>query len=140
MPGVTARLRGLKPGSEAPIPDTLGAHLLQRRHELGHRRIDAARIIGTNWKSLMWWERDEREPIDRSWPAIIAYLGREPWPEPKSLGEKLLAERRRRGLAICEAAAAMGVDETTFWWWESGKRHPRYPRTKALVVAFLSGG
>jgi DNA-binding transcriptional regulator YiaG len=112
---------------------------MQRRRELGHRRVDAARIIGTSWKSLMWWERNEREPLDRSWPAIIAYLDREPWHEPRTLGEQLLAERRRRGLAICEAATAMCVDETTFWWWESGRRTPRYPRTKALVAAFLGG-
>jgi transcriptional regulator with XRE-family HTH domain len=57
----------------------------------------------------------------------------------QTLGQQLLAERRRRGLAICEAAAAMGVDETTLWWWESGKRAPRYPRTKAIVMEFLSG-
>ena len=53
----------------------------------------------------MWWERNERVPLDRSWPAIIAYLGCEPWQEPQTLGENLLAERRRRGLAVCEAAA-----------------------------------
>lgn len=38
---------------------------------------------------------------------------------------------------IFEAAAVAGVDEATFWWWESGRRQPRYPRTKALVAAFL---
>ena len=137
MPGVTASLRAAKPGLEAVAPDTLGAFLLQRRRELGHRRVDAARIIGANWKSLMWWERNEREPLDHSWPAIIGYLGREPWPEPQCLAEQLLAERRRRGLSICEAAAAMGVDETSFWWWENGKRHPHHSRTKALIAAFL---
>lgn len=73
----------------------------------------------------MWWERNERRPLDRSWPAIIAYLGREPWREPQTLGAQLLAERRRRGLTIFEAGAAMGVSETTLWWWESSKRTPR---------------
>ena len=107
---------------------------------MGHRRVDAARIIGASWKSLMWWERNEREPLDRFWPAIIGYLGCEPWPEARTLGERLAAERRRRGFAIFEAAAILGVDETTFWWWESGARAPRYPRTKALVEGFLRGG
>jgi hypothetical protein len=27
----------------------------------------------------MWWERNEREPLGRFGPAIIAYLGREPY-------------------------------------------------------------
>lgn len=138
MPGVTARLRAQKPEIAREDAETLGAQLRQRRREFGHRRIDAARLIGVDPKSLTWWERDEREPLDRSWPALIAYLGRVPWPPPTSLSEQLLAERRRRGLAIFEAAAAAGVDETTFRWWESGRRLPRYPRTKALVARFLS--
>lgn len=139
MPGVGTRLRARKPELTAECDGTLGAQLRQRRRELGHRRIDAARLIGVDPKSLMSWERNEREPLDRSWPAILGYLGCEPWPTPATFGEQLLAERRRRGLAICEAAAVMGVDETTFWWWESGRRVPRYPRTKALVAAFLGG-
>jgi transcriptional regulator with XRE-family HTH domain len=94
-------------------------------------------MIGVDPRSLLWWERGERESSDRSWPAPIAYLGQEPWPAPQSLGERLLAERRRRGLFIFEAAKIAGVDETTFWWWESGRRKPRYPRTKALAAQFL---
>ena len=137
MPGVEAALRALKPQMATEQGEALGALLLRRRRELGHRRVDAAKIIGTSWKSLMWWERNERVPSDRFWPAIIAYLGREPWSEPQGLGERLLAERRRRGLLMSEAAKVAGVDETTFWWWESGRRSPRYPRTLALVARFL---
>jgi DNA-binding XRE family transcriptional regulator len=85
----------------------------------------------------MWWERDARVPPEPSWPSIIAYLGREPWRRPETLAERLRAERRRRGLFISEAAAIAGVDETTFAWWESGRRLPRYLRTKALVAQFL---
>jgi transcriptional regulator with XRE-family HTH domain len=120
--------------------DTLGAQLRRRRRERGHRRIDAARLIGIDPKSLLWWERDARKPLDPSWPSIIAYLGREPWRRPETLAERLLAERRRRGLSISEAAAIAGVEETTFWWWESGRRLPRYPRTKSLVAGFLGDG
>jgi len=137
MPGVEAALLAPKPELAAEQGETLAAQLLRRRRELGHRRVDAAQFIGTSWKSLMWWERAEREPSVRCWPAIIKYLAREPWPEPQSLGEQLMAERRRRGLFIFEAAALAGVDETTFGSWESGLRSPRYPRTKALVARFL---
>jgi len=35
------------------------------------------------------------------------------------------------GPAIFEAAAAAGVDETASWWWKTGRRLPRYARTKA---------
>jgi len=137
MPGVEAVLRALKPETVAEQGDTLGAQLRRRRRELGHRRIDAARLIGIDPKSLLWWERDAREPLERAWPSIIAYLGREPWRRQEVLAERLLAERRRRGLSISEAAAIAGVDQTTFAWWESGRRLPRYPRTKMLVAQFL---
>ena len=137
MPGVGAVLGAHKPETLVEQGDTLGAQLRRRRRELGHRRIDAARLIGIDPKSLMRWERDAREPREPSWPSVIAYLGREPWRTPETLAQRLLAERRRRGLFISEAAAIAGVDETTFWWWESGRRLPRYPRTKALVAQFL---
>ncbi len=107
MVGVDAQLTSRKPGLEEEEDQSLGAQLRRRRRKLRHRRIDAARLIGTNWKSLMLWERNEREPHDQSWPAIIAYLDREPWHEPVTLGDRLRAERRRRGLAIFEAASAM---------------------------------
>lgn len=120
MPGLTASLRAPEPFAEAPEPSTVGEHLIQRQRVLGHRTVDSARIIGTNRKSLVRWERIEREPLDRSSPAIMAYLRYATWQEPHTLREQLLAERRRGGLPIYEAAAATCVDETTAWWWESG--------------------
>ena len=137
MPGVEAVLKAHKPEIAAEHGETLGAQLRRCRRERGHRRVDAARLIGIDPKSLLWWERDAREPLERSWPLVIAYLGREPWRMPETLAERLLAERRRRGMSISEAAAIAGVDETTFGSWESGRRLPRYPRTKALVAQFL---
>ena len=77
----------------------------------------------------MWWERDERPPYVSGYPGIIRFLGYEPWPEPRSLAETLLAERRRRGLSIAAAATAAGVDEGTWRHWERGDwkvtRHTR---------------
>jgi hypothetical protein len=42
----------------------------------------------------MFWERDERGPFVSAYPAVIRYLGYEPWDEPTTLGDVLLAERR----------------------------------------------
>src|SRR5580658_10924801 len=136
MPGVTASFNAQKPELEAESGETLGAQLRRRRRELRHRRIDAARLIGADPKSVMWWERNEREPLDRFWPAIIRYLGHEPWQETVTLGEQLRAERRRRGLAIFEVAQLMGVDEGTWCWWESDRRRPSHDRTIGLVSQF----
>lgn len=118
--------------------DSLGARLQRRRFELGLRRIDAAVEMGVDEKTLMWWERDEREPIVSAYPAVIAYLGYEPWEDPKTLDEALLAERRRRGIRIDQAAELVGVDEGTWRRWERGEWKPTR-RTMAAVEAFLAG-
>jgi DNA-binding XRE family transcriptional regulator len=81
--------------------------------------------MGVDWKTLMWWERDEREPFVSAYPAIIAFLGYEPWEEPRDLGSALLAARRRRGLRVDQAAKLVGVDEGTWRRWERGEWKPR---------------
>ncbi|HZL00859.1 MAG TPA: helix-turn-helix domain-containing protein [Caulobacteraceae bacterium] len=112
-PGVLAVLRAAKPEVLRYSGDSLGAQLRRRRRELGIRQCDAARTMGADPKSVWWWERDGRPPLVHMYPAIIAFLGYEPWPEPETLGEALRAERRRRGLAVKQAAPLVGVDEGT---------------------------
>jgi hypothetical protein len=55
------------------------------------------------------------------------------------LGERLLAERRRTGPFISEAAKVAGVDETTFWWWRAAvaSRAIRGPRRAAQFLGDL---
>jgi hypothetical protein len=64
------------------------------------------------------------------------YLGFEPWPQPASLGDRLKAERRRRGLSIEGAAALIGVDEGTLGRWERGIWRPQ-ARSFSLIDGFL---
>jgi hypothetical protein len=79
----------------------------------------------------MWWERNVREPFVSFYPAIIRFLEYEPWPEPTTLAEALLAERRRRGMEIRRIAALIGVDEGTWRRWERREWKP----TKLSVPA-----
>ena len=72
----------------------------------------------------MWWERGVREPFDKFYPAIIRFLGYEPWDTPRTLAEALVVERRRRGLPVKRAAAEIGVDEGTWLRWERGEWKP----------------
>ena len=51
--------------------------------------------------------------------------GYEPWDEATTLGQRLVAERRRRGLSVKRVAQLLGVDEATFAKWESGSRSPK---------------
>jgi DNA-binding XRE family transcriptional regulator len=92
--------------------------------------------MGVSYKPLMWWEQNATTPFVHFWPAIISFLGYEPWPKPVTLGERLKAERRRRGFASDKAALVVGVDEGTFLRWERGKWQPQ-PKSLSLITAFL---
>ena len=136
LAGVPVTLRGRKPEVRALEGDTLGRQLRRRRRDLNLRRIDVALLLGCDEKSLMYWERDMREPLVSFYPAIIRFLEREPWVKAVTLPEQLKAERRRRGLSIEEAARIVGVDEGTYGRWESGAWKPQ-PRSALAINQFL---
>lgn len=99
--------------------------LEHRRRELGLTRAQAAIQLRCDPKTLMWWERNAHLPIVSAYPAIIAFLGYEPWPEPRSLDEALLMFRKRHGLDVRKAAALIGVDEATWSKWEHAFGRPQ---------------
>ena len=129
---IPVRLTAATPEHEALSGDSLGMCLQRRRRELGLRRIDAAAQLGVDEKTLMWWELDAREPIVSAYPRLIEFLGYEPWSEPCSLAEALLAERRRRGMEIRQIAALTGVDEGTWRRWERKEWKPTRLTVPAL--------
>jgi hypothetical protein len=51
-------------------------------------------------------------------PAIIGFLGYDPFPEAASLSDQLAAVRRANGWTIKQAAEQLGVDECTWARWE----------------------
>jgi magnesium chelatase family protein len=139
LPAVPVRLRAIKPEVAALRRDTLGTKLKRRRLEEGLRQKDVAPRLGITHNTLVNWERDQTAPDVAHYPAIITFLGFEPWPEPKVLAEKLRAERHRRGLSIAQSAARLGVDEGTFRGWERGKRRPTRS-SRSICDRFLREG
>lgn len=124
MPDVKAYLRANRPLLAADEGSSLGAQLRRRRRELGLTQAQAAGLVGADPKSFMWWERDLKEPFVHFYPALIGFLGKEPWQPPTTLVDALKAERRRRGLAIRAAASLARVDEGTWRRWERGEWTP----------------
>jgi len=53
-------------------------------------------------------------------PAIVRFLGYDPFPHPKTVAQHLLAKRREMGWSIKEAASVIGVDPGTWRKWECG--------------------
>ncbi len=132
LPGISVSLQALKPEAVGLQGDSLGSRIRCRRRELELDRRAAAAVLGVNQKSLASWERNEWLPTVAAYPALIRFLGYEPWPEPTSLSEALVAERRRRGLVIKQAAQQLGVDEGTLGSWERGEWKPTGRTAPAL--------
>ena len=46
-------------------------------------------------------------------PRLIKWLGYDPFPEPTTAGEEIVAKRRRAGISRKRLAKEMGIDEST---------------------------
>jgi DNA-binding XRE family transcriptional regulator len=64
-------------------PQTPGQHLRARRHDLGQYLREAAIPLGVTPSTLMNWEKGHSKPEMQNWPAIIAYLGYDPFSDRK---------------------------------------------------------
>src|SRR5258708_4005171 len=84
LPGVPARLRATKSEIVRDMGDDLPSQLRRRRKSLGILQREAAQMMGVCKDAAIKWERGFVQPEDRLYPAIIAFLGRPPWPEPRT--------------------------------------------------------
>ena len=114
-------LKSLKSQIIAEEPRTLGDHLKRVRQERKVSQKAAAYILGVDPATVLNWEKGKTEPPVKAMPAILRFLGYDPYPEPVTLRERILAKRRAMGWTIGEAAAELGVDPTTWRDWEHGK-------------------
>ena len=133
---VPITLKALKPKETDFEPQTLGEHVRKRRLELRVTQKQAAERLGVNPWTVLNWEKDHTEPLIESIPAIIRFLGYDPFPEPKNIPERLLARRRAMGWSIKEAARQLGVDAGTWGAWERGQIM-LYRRHRELIVRLL---
>ncbi len=67
------------------------------------------------------WEKSRVQPSIESIPAIVSFLGYDPFPAPVTLPQHLMASRRENGWTIKNAARAAGVDPGTWGNWERGE-------------------
>jgi transcriptional regulator with XRE-family HTH domain len=121
LPFVRVRLTCRKPKNFSDEPKTLGEHIRKRRVELGLTLKQAAGQIGVTDYTVINWEYGRTEPPMAAIPAVIRFLGYDPFPSPTTFTEHLLAKRRAMGWTIKQAATALGVDPGTWRDWEAGK-------------------
>jgi transcriptional regulator with XRE-family HTH domain len=109
----------------ADPPKTLGEHIKRCRLTRRLTQKQAAKLLGVSAYTVLNWEKNRTTHPTSSIPAILRFLGYDPFPAPRSLSERLLAVRRKMGWSIREAARQTGVDEGTWGAWESGAKGPR---------------
>ena len=136
MPYVPIRLKALRVSPFSQEPSTLGEHIKHYRLQRQLTQKQAAKFLGVGAFTVLNWERNKTVPPIQATPAILKFLGYDPFPQPKSLPEQLLAKRRIMGWSIKEAAREFGVDEGTWSAWESGATVPQ-GRYRALLDRFL---
>ena len=122
------------------VPISVGDHIRQTRLRLGLLQKEAAERLGVNSWTVLNWERGHTEPPMVSIPAILKFLGYDPFPQPRTLPQRLLAKRREMGWSIKEAAEFAGVDSGTWANWERGQtvlyRRHRALNAKMLGISF----
>jgi transcriptional regulator with XRE-family HTH domain len=135
---VPLRLKARKPKETDFEPHTLSEHIKRRRLVLKMTKRQTAVRLGVGPETVRHWESGETKspPVERI-PAILEFLGYDPFPEPKSIPERLRAKRRDRGWSIRQAAKELGVDPSTWGDWERDR--VILHRSHRVVVARLLG-
>jgi transcriptional regulator with XRE-family HTH domain len=121
---VIRRGRKPRPPGYREEPKTLGDHLRKRRIDLGLLQREVAARVGVTVETVLGWELRAREPAISRWPAVLAFLGYDPCPEPRTTAERLKTLRRRRGWSQRDLAASLEVDPATLRKWEIGRGRP----------------
>lgn len=125
LPFCHLRLKATGTNPDYPkSPATLGEQVRTRRLDLQLKREVVAGQLGVSSETLTNWEMGHREPQADSIPAIICFLGYDPFPKPSSFGERLSQERLRRGLSRRGLGALVRVDKARLGRWEEGRSMP----------------
>jgi hypothetical protein len=84
------------------------------------------------------WETGRDEPKVSYLPAILAFLGYDPFTGEMGFGERLRTERRRRGLTQVKLARELGIATSTLQKLEAGGEVTE-GRVVQAVRGFLEG-
>jgi DNA-binding transcriptional regulator YiaG len=121
LPFVPVRLKSLNAQEPLPAPTTLGEHIKKRRLEwkLTLRKVGA--LLGADEWSVINWEKGRTVPKVYRLPSIIRFLGYNPLPQPRTIGEALVAKRLERGWSRKVASRHLSIDESTLRDWSKEK-------------------
>jgi transcriptional regulator with XRE-family HTH domain len=138
-------------------PKTIGEHLRKRRFSLGIRQSQAAKRLGISNRTLSLWECDQVYPAWPQQPAVIAYLGYDPFTKPElgrpkgnepqfvvilaptgflTLGQRIRKRRMELKKNLTQCAKELSVSIKTMRDWENDRRRPG-PVGQKQITEFL---
>jgi transcriptional regulator with XRE-family HTH domain len=126
LPFCHAELRAAKPKHERYPNEisTLGDHLRSRRLDRNLLQRQVAEHIGVDVTTVCTWESNASIPAIRYVPAVLEFLGYDPFPPSYTLAERLATVRKVQGLSQRKLAEKLGVDPGTLQGWEAGRHQP----------------
>ena len=98
--------------------EKIGDHVRKARIERGLEQKDLANILGVTESCIWLWENHRSGPPIPRCKGVIEFLGYDPFPEPKTFAERLVAFRRHSGFRVRDAAALANVDPASWSSWE----------------------
>jgi len=105
---------------------TLGDHLRAARIEKELLQADVARYIQVSEATITNWENNLTKPETRYIPAIIRFLGYNPFPtNVKVFGARVKYCRQTNGLTHKEMGKILGVNASTVGSWEKQDHMPQ---------------
>jgi len=137
LPSCHLRLVSCKPMSCAypRVLKTLGDHVRKCRLDLGLDQMTTGQRMGVHGGTVWNWESGQRKPETKNLPAIIAFLGYDPRPDPGSLTERLVWYREGKGWSQERMAEFLRVDEATISGWERGEHAPTRKSVEKIEMA-----
>jgi DNA-binding XRE family transcriptional regulator len=93
-------LKALRAKDYSKNPQTLGEHLKKRRRELGLLQRETAEMLGVSTDTVVNWEKDRTKPVAAQFRPVVAFLGYDPTPEPRTLADRLAAKQRTLGTRL----------------------------------------
>jgi len=120
LPWVPITLKCLKRKEADFEPRTLAEHVKRLRVQRGLTQYQTARLLKVSSWTIRKWENGHTTPPVAYLPALIRFLGYDPFPQAHTLPERLRAKRRAMGWSIRAAARGIGVDAGAWSDWEEG--------------------
>lgn len=119
-------------------PEDLAVQLVARREDLGLSPQEAAARIGTRYGTYRRWERGLDRPSARFHAGVVSFLGHDPEPDPRELGERIRAAREAEGLTRSQLAERLDISSSTAKAWETGSISRPSPRVLGIFENYLA--